>query len=139
MLESTVFINEIVSWAFGEDGEYNPFRHKLGTYMAILHYCVEDVNFDNMGITELYDLIYSDNNANEMMDFMYSNKQICDLTEAADNTIASRFDIEKRISKLDTFIDRFEEYIEAHPEIMNGMIGVDNNGEKKEKSSDDDN
>ena len=126
ILESTMFIDEIVSWAFGEDGVYNPFRRKLGTYMAVLHYCVEDLDTENMGLTELYDYIYTDRNSDEINAFIAENPQIYDLDDAASEAIEFNLDIAKRKTKLDDFIEKVETYMEEHPEFMNNTEVTDN-------------
>lgn len=135
IFNSQNFINEIVSWAFDEDGTYVPFKHKIGMYFAVLHYFAEDVDFDNLGVEELYDLIYTDDNADEIERFVYGNPQTRDLVSVARDTINARFDIDKRKTDIYKAINKLVEYLDKNPEIFLSATApqvVTSNGEKEE-------
>lgn len=121
ILDSSMFVDEIMSWAFGDDGEYNALKHKIGIYFAVTHYCIEDFDFDNTSVSEIYEYIYTGDNAKEINSFMFNNIQISDLIEAANNNINARFDIAKRKTALDKLVADVREYVDEHPEVMQSI------------------
>ena len=121
ILDSSMFVDEIMSWAFGDDGEYNALKHKIGIYFAVIHYCIEDFDFDSTSVSEIYEYIYTGDNAKEINSFMFNNTQISDLIEAANNNINARFDIAKRKTALDKLVVDVREYMDEHPEVMQSI------------------
>ena len=124
ILDSSMFVDEIMSWAFGDDGEYNALKHKIGIYFAVAHYCIEDLDFDNMSVSDIYEYIYTDDNSKEINAFMFNNIQISDLIEAANDNISARFDIAKRKTELDKLVSDIREYMDEHPETMQNIGSI---------------